>query len=117
MRYVQGPKGLVEQRSAEATSYPLPDAHGDITAILSGAAEVTSRQSYDPWGAQLSGPSFEMGWLGAQQRRTDSTTGLTQMGARPYSPELGGFLAEDPILGHIGRGVTMNRYPYAWATR
>jgi hypothetical protein len=31
--YVQGAHGLVEQRSAGETSFPLPDAHGDITAI------------------------------------------------------------------------------------
>jgi len=114
MSYLQGPGGLVEQRSGEATSYPLADAHGDITTILDGAAEVTSRQAWDPWGVQLNGPGLEMGWLGAQQRRSDPATGLTQMGVRPYGPEFGSFIAEDPVLGHVGRGVTMNRYPYAW---
>jgi hypothetical protein len=63
--YVQGAHGLIEQRSAETTSYPLRDAHGDVTAIANEAGEVTSRQSYDPWGAQLSGSSIEMGYLGA----------------------------------------------------
>jgi RHS repeat-associated protein len=114
MSYVQGPKGLIEQRSAEATSFPLPDAHGDITAIADEAGEVVSRQTYDPWGSQLSGPSLKMGWLGTQQRRSDPATGLIQMGVRPYSPELSAFAAEDPVLGHVGRGITMNRYPYAW---
>ncbi|HEU5104991.1 MAG TPA: right-handed parallel beta-helix repeat-containing protein [Solirubrobacterales bacterium] len=114
MSYVQGPEGLMEQRSGEATSFPLSDAHGDITAVLDGAGEVSSRQTFDPWGAQLGGPGLEMGWLGAQQRRADPATGLVQMGARSYAPELGGFLAEDPVLGHIGLGITTNRYPYAW---
>ncbi len=112
--YVSGPRGLVEQRSGEATSYPLRDAHGDITAIADAAGEVTSRQSYDPWGAQLSGPTVEMGYLGAQQRRFDPTSGLIQMGARSYSPVLGRFMSEDPVLGHLGIGTSFNRHAYVW---
>jgi uncharacterized protein RhaS with RHS repeats len=48
--YVQGPRGLVEQRSGEATSFPLVDGHGDVTAVTSPAGEVASRQSFNPWG-------------------------------------------------------------------
>lgn len=87
--YVQGAGGLVEQRSGEATSYPLADSHGAITAITEPTGTVESRQIYDPWGVQLSGPSLEMGYLGAWERRADPTTGLIQMGARSYSPSLG----------------------------
>ncbi|MDQ3724801.1 MAG: right-handed parallel beta-helix repeat-containing protein [Actinomycetota bacterium] len=112
--YVQSPEGLLGQRSGESTSYPLSDAHGDITALANAAGEVTSRQSYDPWGAQLSGPTLEMGYLGEQERRSDPATGLIQMGARVYSPALGSFLSEDPVLGKIGLGITANRYPYVW---
>ncbi|HEU4705601.1 MAG TPA: RHS repeat-associated core domain-containing protein, partial [Solirubrobacterales bacterium] len=112
--YVQGARGLFEQRSGETTSYPLADAHGDITAMVNGAGEVTSRQSYDPWGAQLSGPSLEMGFLGAQERRADPSTGLIQMGARSYSPALGRFLSEDPVYGHLGIGASADRYLYVW---
>lgn len=112
--YVQGPGGLFEQRSGEATAYPLVDGHGDVTAIANGAAEVESRQSFDPWGNQLSGPSVEMGYLGGWERPTDGATGLVQMGARSYAPGLGSFTSEDPVLGHLGIGVSANRYPYVW---
>jgi len=112
--YVAGPRGLLEERSAEATSYPLSDAHGDITAITGPTGSVESRQTYDPWGAQLSGPSLEMGFLGAQERRADPMTGLIQMGARSYGPELGGFMTEDPVFGRLGNGTSINRYPYVW---
>jgi RHS repeat-associated protein len=112
--YVQGAHGLVEQRSGEAMSFPLADAHGDITAVVDGGGTVTSRQSWDPWGNQLSGSSAEFGWLGAQQRAVDPATGLIQMGARSYAPELGAFLSEDPVLGLTGLGISANRYPYAW---
>jgi RHS repeat-associated protein len=112
--YVQGPEGLIAQRASGATNFPLADAHGDITTITDDVGAVDTRQTYDPWGAQLTGPALEMGYLGAQQRRSDPVTGLTQMGVRPYDPSLGVFMSEDPMLGHPGLGVTLNRYAYVW---
>lgn len=85
-----------------------------MTTVSDGSAGVTSRQSYDPWGNQLSGPQLENGFLGAYQRTTDPTTGLLQMGARPYAPTLGQFLSEDPVLGAEGSGQSADRYPYVW---
>ncbi|HET7053208.1 MAG TPA: hypothetical protein VFI09_04735, partial [Solirubrobacterales bacterium] len=29
-------------------------------------------------------------------------------------PSLGRFSTEDPVLGHMGVGVSVDRYPYAW---
>jgi RHS repeat-associated protein len=112
--YVQGAHGLAEQRSGEATAYPLADAHGDITAISGPTGGVESRQEYGPWGEQLSGPSLEMGYLGAWERPTDPATGLIQMGARSYDPALGSFMTEDPVMGHLGVGASVDRYPYVW---
>lgn len=86
MSYLQGARGLVEQRSGEATAYPLADAHGDLTAITSTAGAIESRQSYGPWGEQLSGPSLEMGYLGAWERPSDEASGLIQMGRAPTTP-------------------------------
>ena len=112
--FVQGARGLVEQRSGEATSFPLVDGHGDVTAIANGGGGVESRRSFDPWGNQLSGPTLEMGYLGAWERPSDPTSGLIQMGARSYAPSLGSFVSEDPVLGHLGIGISVNRYPYVW---
>lgn len=55
-----------------------------------------------------------MGYLGAQERRTDPKAGLIQMGARPYDSSLGNFASEDPVLGHIGIGASLNHYAYVW---
>lgn len=54
-----------------------------------------------------------MGYLGAYERPTDPATGLIQMGARSYSPGLGRFMTEDPVAGHMGNGLSADRYPYA----
>jgi len=111
---VIGLRVIAPQRSGEATTFPLVDGHCDVTAITNATAEVESRQSFDPWGNQLSGPSLEMGYLGAWERPTDPATSLIQMGARSYDPALGSFASEDPVLGHLGIGVSVNRYPYVW---
>jgi RHS repeat-associated protein len=55
-----------------------------------------------------------MGYLGAQERRADPMSGLIQMGARSYDPQLGAFLSEDVVYGHIGTGTSFDRYAYAW---
>ena len=111
--YVQGAGGLVEQRSGEATSFPMVDGHGDVTAIVGAAAEVESRRSFDPWGDQLSGPSVEMGYLGAWERPSDPLSGLIQMGTRSYDPSLGRFTTEDPMLVTISAAQISNRYGFA----
>jgi RHS repeat-associated protein len=113
MSYVQGPAGLVEQRSGEVTTFPLRDAHGDITVLANDEGEVASRQTYDPWGQQLSGPSLEMGWLGAHERRGEEATELMQMGIRSYDSVSGRFLTEDQVVNRTGLGVTSNRYAYS----
>jgi RHS repeat-associated protein len=80
------------------------------SAYIAGGVE--SRQEYSPWGEQLSGPSLEMGYIGAWERPTDPTTGMIQMGARTYDPSLGSFTSEDPVLGHLGVGESLDHYPY-----
>ncbi|KJY17225.1 hypothetical protein VR46_44960, partial [Streptomyces sp. NRRL S-444] len=50
------------------------------------------------------------GWLGANQRSTETAGGLTLMGVRLYSPAVGRFLSIDPIAGG-----SCNRYEYACA--
>jgi len=112
--YVQGPRGLTERRAASETRFPLVDGHSDVAAVTTATGEVESRQSFDPWGQQLSGPEVEMGYLGAWERASDATSGMIQMGARSYDPSHGSFATEDPVLGHLGIDVSFNRYPYAW---
>ncbi|MDX6587303.1 MAG: hypothetical protein QOI31_1776 [Solirubrobacterales bacterium] len=111
--YIQGANGLVEERAQAATTFPLPDAIGHLPTDSDDTGAVTSRREWDPWGAQISGPSAPMGWFGAYQRRYDAALGLTQMGVRTYSAEAGSFASEDPLIGFQGLSQTMNRTAYA----
>jgi RHS repeat-associated protein len=113
--WLQGPAGLVEQTVGTTTSYPLSDAHGDITTVTDGSGGASARHEFDPWGAQTAGPHAEMGWLGSHQRRADQLTGLVQMGARHVDPLSGAFLSEDVVLGRHGVGQSLNRYGYGWS--
>lgn len=108
------PAGLVEERENSQTSYPLADAHGDITAVTDSAGSVSSSHSYDPWGIQNSASQREMGYLGAYLRRSDLDTGLTQMGARQYEPSLARFMSEDRVLGRSSMGQSWNRHSYVY---
>lgn len=110
--YLQGPTGLVEQSDGTDTFFPLPDAHGDVTTLTDDAGAVDSRQEYDPWGVQLSGPGLEMGWLGAQERRADPQSGVVQMGIRGYAPGLGHFVSEDPVPYVPGMGQLSALHAY-----
>ena len=47
-------------------------------------------------------------WTGRWDKKLDSTTSLIEMGARPYDPALGRFLAVDPI-----EGGSLNNYDFA----
>lgn len=111
--WVQGPIGLLEE-SDSATSYVLADAHGDVTTMTDDAGSVASRQEFDPWGDQQSGPGLDFGWLGSQQRRSDTETGMIQMGVRSYAPTIARFMSEDPVLAHLGIGQSTNRHSYTW---
>jgi RHS repeat-associated protein len=55
-----------------------------------------------------------MGYLGVQERRADPMSGLIQMGARFYDPQLGAFLSEDVVYGAVGIGTSLDRYAYVW---
>ncbi len=112
-RYVDSPAGLVEQRGASATTYLLADGRGDITALTDGTGSVTARQSFDPWGQQMSGTARSFGFLGAFGKRTDTALGSVQMGARSYDSALGTFVSADSVLGAPGLSATANRYEYA----
>jgi RHS repeat-associated protein len=92
-------------------SYLYYDAHGNQVATADGDGDTVSTQSYDPWGnpgSALPSDQTTHGYVGADDKQTDGTTGLVLMGARPYDPATGRFLSVDPI-----DGGSLNNYDYA----
>jgi RHS repeat-associated protein len=100
------------QESDGTTTFKLTDLHGDVVASASSsptATELLATYRFDEFGEpEGSGGSGRFGWLGGKARRTELPSGVIQMGARSYIPQLGRFLTPDPI-----RGGSANAYDYA----
>lgn len=114
---VAGPEGDL----ARYGTWPRPTAnprylyysgHGDLAAEANSLGNRTALYSYDPFGATsqttLPGNATAERFTGRWNKQLDSSSGLIEMGVRPYDPQLGRFLAVDPI-----EGGALNNYDYA----
>jgi RHS repeat-associated protein len=100
------------QESGKEVELQLTNLHGDVSATAALSSTVTallSKRSYDEFGNQTSGTSgSRFGWLGGAQRRTELASGVIQMGARSYVPQIGRFTSRDP-----SQGGSATAYDYA----
>jgi RHS repeat-associated protein len=97
------------KRATGESRFPLYDAIGDVERLVDGSATVTDSYTLDSFGRQLGGttPTPNPYRFGGAWGYITDPSGLLQLGARFYWPELGRFLQQDPI----GDGV--NWYAYA----
>jgi RHS repeat-associated protein len=91
--------------------YLYYNGHGDLAAEANASGVVTATHTYDAFGAPLDTPpanGTSHRYVGEWDKQYDSASSLILMGARPYDPTLGRFLAVDPI-----DGGSLNNYDYA----
>jgi RHS repeat-associated protein len=90
----------------------LTNLHGDIiaTAYLSETATaLASKADTSEYGVPTTSLPPKYSWLGSLDIPTELSSGVLDMGARSYVPQLGRFLQPDPIPGG-----SANAYAYTF---
>nr|WP_275406873.1 RHS repeat-associated core domain-containing protein [Streptomyces sp. SID12488] len=102
-RNVQGIDGGLDAISAGdgGTVLQLTDIHGDTVVQLPlDSTQAVVSAAYDEYGnPEDDAAATRYGWLGSQERSSDTVTGATLMGVRLYDSTTGRFLSTDPIPG------------------
>ncbi|MCD9904017.1 hypothetical protein LUR56_36280 [Streptomyces sp. MT29] len=100
-RNVESASGLLAATTAAqgGVVLQLTNIHGDVALQLpldpEDAPQVLDSDEYG--NARDGQPSARYGWLGGNQRSSETLTGLTLMGQRVYNPTTGRFLSVDPV--------------------
>jgi RHS repeat-associated protein len=90
----------------------VANLHGDVVGTIGGQGQVLSSRGFDPFG-KVTASSGAVPSIGYQGDWTDPVSGLVDMGARWYSPVMGGFVSRDSYSGRLDTPVSLNRYTYA----
>lgn len=111
--YTIGGVTIAARPSAGDVQYLIGDQQGTAaTAIDAGTLSVT-RRYYDPYGNEIGpAPSSWTGNRGFVGGTADSTTGLTNLGAREYNPATASFISPDSLVNPYDPG-DLNAYAYA----
>lgn len=109
--YTHGDQAIAVRTGGRLT-WLAADHQGTAQIALDAETLQTTKRFLDPFGAPR-GPQAafpgERGFIGGTR---DDSTGLTHLGAREYSPDLGRFVSVDPLLV-ADDPQQLNGYAYA----
>ncbi len=99
--YLDGTAVVYAGDRSSAPTFLLSDVHGNTVATADQNGNATGTiATYDPFGVSLAANASNttsFGFVGKFEKYTDPFANLVLMGARPYDPALGRFLAVDPV--------------------
>jgi RHS repeat-associated protein len=102
-----------ESRRHQPLCWLAADQHGTSSLALDATTQAVTKRYTTPFGAPRTGGAGtwpdDKTFLG---KTTDSSSGLTYIGAREYDPTTGRFLSVDPLLT-TDQSQSLNGYTYA----
>jgi RHS repeat-associated protein len=111
--YSIGGTTIAARTSAGTVDYLIGDQQGTSLLSIDSNSGVVTRRYYDPYGTPLgTPPSSWPGDEGFTGGTADTATGLTNLGAREYSPATASFISPDPLLTPADP-QDLNAYAYA----
>jgi len=110
--YVYGVSPISMTRGT-ATSYLHPDALGSTRLLTDAAGAVTDTYAYDAWGNDAGTTGTTENEVRFAGERLDPSTGMYNLRARYYDPEIYRFITRDPFAGDVTMPITLQPYLYA----
>lgn len=114
--YVRGTNLLAQYDfnygASDDYTYYLQNAHGDVTALLDTAGELTKSYVYDAFGVEQNIDDSDSNAFRYCGEYYDTETGTVYLRARYYNPVTGRFISRDSYVGRIGAPLSLNLYTY-----
>ncbi|MEU3516729.1 RHS repeat-associated core domain-containing protein [Streptomyces sp. NPDC006654] len=115
VRYYNAPGGATIVRTGTGTNYGFElaaDQHGTNSLYLDSTAQTPTWRQFDPYGNPRGTTTTWADNRTYLNKTTDTTTGLTDVGAREYDPAIGRFISLDPVF-EANSPQELSGYTYA----